>query len=146
MWFLNFATCNINAFAELLWSYVPVFFYRYAVMLNCWKYESASRPHFVKLYQTMDTYIKTKVCHTASNSVYTSEIEICILPSQLRISFHVNVMSKRINYPAANNLWIQFHHEPMLLLNICKCGYVMSVWIILIFPLLSMHKKERNRS
>ncbi|CAH3153640.1 unnamed protein product, partial [Pocillopora meandrina] len=42
----------------------------YAVMLNCWKYESASRPHFVKLYQTMDTYIKTKVCHTASNSVY----------------------------------------------------------------------------
>nr|XP_058944108.1 vascular endothelial growth factor receptor 3-like [Pocillopora verrucosa] len=32
----------------------------YAVMLNCWKYESASRPHFVKLYQTMDTYIKTK--------------------------------------------------------------------------------------
>nr|XP_058944256.1 uncharacterized protein LOC131772379 [Pocillopora verrucosa] len=32
----------------------------YAVMLNCWKYESASRPDFVKLYQTMDTYIKTK--------------------------------------------------------------------------------------
>ncbi|CAH3162839.1 unnamed protein product [Pocillopora meandrina] len=32
----------------------------YAVMLNCWKYESTSRPHFVKLYQTMDTYIKTK--------------------------------------------------------------------------------------
>ncbi|XP_066029968.1 fibroblast growth factor receptor 3-like [Pocillopora verrucosa] len=32
----------------------------YAVMLNYWKYESASRPHFVKLYQTMDTYIKTK--------------------------------------------------------------------------------------
>ncbi|CAH3162892.1 unnamed protein product, partial [Pocillopora meandrina] len=32
----------------------------YAVMLSCWKYESASRPHFVKLYQTMDTYIKTK--------------------------------------------------------------------------------------
>ncbi|XP_066030549.1 fibroblast growth factor receptor 2-like [Pocillopora verrucosa] len=32
----------------------------YAVMLNCWKYESANRPHFVKLYQTMDTYIKTK--------------------------------------------------------------------------------------
>ncbi|XP_066030682.1 tyrosine kinase receptor Cad96Ca-like [Pocillopora verrucosa] len=32
----------------------------YAVMLNCWKYESASRPHFVKLYQIMDTYIKTK--------------------------------------------------------------------------------------
>ena len=80
--------------AELLWSYVPVFFYRYAVMLNCWKYESASRPHFVKLYQTMDTYIKTKVCHTASNSGYTSEIEIGILPSQLRISFLVNnVMS-----------------------------------------------------
>ena len=73
-------------------------------MLNCWKYESASRPHFVKLYQTMDTYIKTKVYHTASNSGYTLAIEIGILSSQLRISFHVNVMSKRINYPAANNL------------------------------------------
>ena len=110
--------------AELLWSYVPVFFYRYAVMLNCWKYESASRPHFVKLYQTMDTYIKTKVCHTASNSGYTSAIEIGILPSQLRISFLVNnVMSERINYPAANNLWIQFHHEPMLLFK------HMQVWL-----------------
>ncbi|CAH3155174.1 unnamed protein product, partial [Pocillopora meandrina] len=29
-------------------------------MLKCWKYERASRPHFVKLYRTMDTYIKTK--------------------------------------------------------------------------------------
>ena len=95
----------------------------------------------------MDTYIKTKVCHTASNSGYTSAIETGILPSQLRISFRVNVMSKRIKYPAANNSWIQFHHEPMLLLNIRTCGYVMSVWIILIFPLLSTHNfKERNRS
>ena len=66
----------------------------------------------------MDTYIKTKVCHTASNSGYTSAIEIGILPSQLRISFLVhNVVSKRINYPVANNLGIQFHHEPMLLLT-----------------------------
>ena len=141
-----------------------MFFYRYTVMLNCWKYESASRPHFVKLYQTMDTYIKTKVCHTASNSGYTSAIEIGILPSQLRISFLVNnVVSKRINYSVANNLGIQFHHEPMLLLtyasvvpfkhkqvwlllSIRKCGYVILVWIILIFPLLSTYKKERNRS
>ena len=51
----------------------------------------------------MDTYIKTKVCHTASNSGYTLAIEIGILSSQLRIYFRVNMMPKRTKYPAANN-------------------------------------------
>ncbi|XP_022804778.1 fibroblast growth factor receptor 3-like [Stylophora pistillata] len=32
----------------------------YAVMLSCWKYQIAARPHFVNLYKTMDTYLKTK--------------------------------------------------------------------------------------
>ncbi|PFX18037.1 uncharacterized protein LOC111340064 [Stylophora pistillata] len=32
----------------------------YAVMLSCWKYQTAARPHFVNLCKTMDTYLKTK--------------------------------------------------------------------------------------
>ncbi|XP_022807799.1 tyrosine kinase receptor Cad96Ca-like [Stylophora pistillata] len=32
----------------------------YAVMLSCWKYRIAARPHFVNLCKTMDTYLKTK--------------------------------------------------------------------------------------
>ncbi|XP_022808745.1 uncharacterized protein LOC111345730, partial [Stylophora pistillata] len=32
----------------------------YAVMLSCWKYQIATRPHFVNLCKTMDTYLKTK--------------------------------------------------------------------------------------
>ncbi|PFX13473.1 Vascular endothelial growth factor receptor 2 [Stylophora pistillata] len=32
----------------------------YAVMLSCWQYQIAARPHFLNLYKTMDTYLKTK--------------------------------------------------------------------------------------
>ena len=131
--FIFVTSCSFSTFllailmptAELLWSYVPVFFYRYAVMLNCWKYESASRPHFVKLYQTMDTYIKTKVCHINQD----------ILQKLKLVSYQVNC-----EFLFSSIMWCQCRRKNLyyhFLLVLVFHSFVLGVYFLVFISVLS---------